>query len=211
MLHKIGGSAAGVERRGEMHRVGSNFLQGLHKEGCSAVLYERVWQSTRNIPAGFETWSEQPGTYWWCPKVDRLMCYAKLILCHGQYGYLNAVLVLDKIGGPWPFCRCVEQINKTNRGDISPEELKERQVCYHFICSFVCMESCWLLLLTSGCCITGKGNAGPWDSEYLIWPHNATGIYDAALKKLFAYMISMCSFIITVALLVFASLLDLCL
>lgn len=27
-----------------------------------------------------------------------------------------------------PFGRCVEQINKASRGDLSPEELKERQV-----------------------------------------------------------------------------------
>lgn len=26
------------------------------------------------------------------------------------------------------FCRCVQQINKANRGDLTPEELKERQV-----------------------------------------------------------------------------------
>lgn len=26
-------------------------------------------------------------------------------------------------------CRCVGQINKASRGDLSPEELKERQVC----------------------------------------------------------------------------------
>lgn len=25
-------------------------------------------------------------------------------------------------------CRCVEQINKASRGDLTPEELKERQV-----------------------------------------------------------------------------------
>lgn len=33
--------------------------------------------------------------------------------------------------------RCVEQINKANRGEISPEELKERQVKSFYAIFFV--------------------------------------------------------------------------
>ena len=38
-----------------------------------------------------------------------------------------------------PFFGCIEQINKTNRGEISPDELKERQVsalCLSFAYTF---------------------------------------------------------------------------
>lgn len=34
------------------------------------------------------------------------------------------------------FCRCVQQINKASRGDLSPEELKERQVRISFMSLF---------------------------------------------------------------------------
>ena len=37
---------------------------------------------------------------------------------------------------PQFFYRCVEQINKASRGDLSPEELKERQVRISFMSLF---------------------------------------------------------------------------
>jgi len=38
-------------------------------------------------------------------------------------------------------CRCIEQINKANRGEISQDELQERQVTIYWdmlLCSLVC-------------------------------------------------------------------------
>jgi len=40
----------------------------------------------------------------------------------------RAIDLFSNLNGGSPFCRCVEQMKKTSRGDLTPEELKERQV-----------------------------------------------------------------------------------
>jgi hypothetical protein len=48
-------------------------------------------------------------------------------------------------------CRCVEQINKANRGEISQDELQERQVTilgYMLLCCLVLSAASGSVLLT---------------------------------------------------------------
>jgi hypothetical protein len=55
-------------------------------------------------------------------------------------------------------CRCIEQINKASRGDLTPEELQERQV------SSLSLSLSLSLSVTnvtnSGLVFSGKGHAG---------------------------------------------------
>ena len=59
-----------------------------------------------------------------------------LMVWRGMVFNLTAFVVFDIDYGIKPFfncqikiiCRCVEQINKASRGDLTPDELKERQV-----------------------------------------------------------------------------------
>lgn len=79
---------------------------------------------------------------------------SSLMVCEGRWSFmlaetcfmtcLNVMLFLyccnRRLLG---FCRCVEQINKTNRGEIAPEDLKERQVSYPFLRCCVLLETSW--------------------------------------------------------------------
>lgn len=49
----------------------------------------------------------------------------------------------------WNICRCVEQINKANRGEISQDELQERQVSIlRYTCAFSASAASDSVLLT---------------------------------------------------------------
>ena len=55
--------------------------------------------------------------YEYCFEISLLEC------AHSKLVSLSSFNCLVKI-----CCRCVQQINKAGRGELSPEELKERQV-----------------------------------------------------------------------------------
>lgn len=121
MLHKIGCLTWRTERCREVHWAGPYLCKGIHQERSNSILHERIWQSPGDLSGGVETWLKQPGTGWWCPTVidlfDMKSKISFLISCLTCWVYLTT-----------HFHRCIEQINRTNRGDLSPEELKERQV-----------------------------------------------------------------------------------
>ena len=55
------------------------------------------------------------------------LCFRFLVVFLFQH-YLIIIICFSQL-----FCRCVQQINKASRGDLSPEELKERQVRISFM------------------------------------------------------------------------------
>lgn len=72
---------------------------------------------------------------WW-------MAFGGLFCCTFNL-YLDCIEIILY----WICCRCVDQVNKTNRGDIAPEELKERQVLSEpFPCLHWYLLVCWSFL-----------------------------------------------------------------
>jgi hypothetical protein len=55
--------------------------------------------------------------------------------------YCLLKICMNKLLTAAVFCRCVEQINKANRGDISQEDLKEKQVS---LLDLLFSVSCWV-------------------------------------------------------------------
>jgi len=84
---------------------------------------KRLW----NISGRVETWCKQPEIGWRGSKVHIIvvkiiptMC---LILPVSLFGCKSCLAMYINFS-------CVRQINRTSRGDVTPEELKERQVCH---------------------------------------------------------------------------------
>lgn len=73
--------------------------------------------------------------------------------------------------------RCVQQINRASRGDLSPEELKDRQVCYIVWKSFPIRNyNLNVLYIIIYCYLAGQGNVRSRDTEYPSRPCYATGL-----------------------------------
>lgn len=126
MLHKTGGNAWRFKGCREVYWAWSDLHQGLYSEGCGSVFHERIWKGFGNISGRVETWCKQPGIAWRGSKVHIILVKIPAMCLIFPVSFFGCKSCLTM----YIHFSCVKQINRTSRGDVTPEELKERQVCH---------------------------------------------------------------------------------